>query len=234
MRKIISSLFIFYILYFIFYIPARGDVSSQPIYGGGQTSVTKGFISIDKKVASPESQNSWVDNLNINDPKYTAESIINFQINLTNTGDAEIKQINVKDVFPQFVNFSSGPGSYDPNTKTLSFQANNLKPKEIRIFIVVGKVASANQLPITNGTICMANQVTASATDSDMSQDIALFCVQKEVLGTQGKRGFPVFPPEDLTTTPATGPETLLLFSLLPAGIAGWMLRKHAIKKIKD
>lgn len=30
-----------------------------------------------------------------------------------------------------------------------------------------------------------------------------------------------------LTSSPATGPETLALFSLIPAGILGWNLRKY-------
>lgn len=217
--------------------------TSQPIYGGGQMSVITGNITIDKKVANPEARSVWVDNLTINDPKYQPESSINFQINLTNTGDTEIKRIEIKDVFPQFVSFSSGPGSFDANTKTLSFEVNDLKPKESRKFIVVGKAVSANQLPIEMGIICMVNQVTSAIVDSGMSQDNTLFCLEKKVLGTQDgssgndkggnqtvppKGGFPVFPPQEVSTTPATGPQTILLFSLLPTGIAGWLLRKYS------
>ncbi len=233
MRAFFLSLSIFYILYFIFYIPVYADVSSQPIYGGGQMFVSTGPILIDKKVLSPQASN-WVDNLGINDPKYQPESLINFQINLTNTGNTEIKQINVKDVFPEFLNFGSGAGNFDANTKTLSFGVNNLKPSETRVFALVGKVVSAQQLPVDKGIICMANQATATTSDSGTSQDNSLFCVQKQALGTQTtlasntKSGFPVFPPQELTTTPATGPQTILLFSLLPAGIAGWLLRKYS------
>jgi uncharacterized repeat protein (TIGR01451 family) len=225
--KTFSSLVLFAICYLLVALSVNADVSSQPIYGGGQMSVSKGFIFVDKKIQNPVSQNNWVDNLNINDPKYQPDSPIIFQINLTNTGNLEIKNIIVKDVFPQYVSFSSGPGSFDSNAKILSFDVKDLKPNESRTFTITGKIVPADQLPIQLGSICMVNQVTASANDSGTSQDNALFCIQKEILGTQDKSGFPVYPPQELTSTPATGPETLLLFSLLPAGITGWLLRKY-------
>lgn len=215
---------------------AFANISCQPIYGGGQACVSTGNIVIDKKVLNPQTQLGFVDSLGINDPKYQPGDTINFQINLTNTGNTEIKRIDVKDVFPQFVTFTSGPGNFDANTKTLSFEVNNLKPNETRSFEVVGKVVSADQLPIDQGAVCVVIQAMASTTDSGMSQDNAQFCIQKEVLGAQtpfSKAGLVVFAPQ-VTQTPATGPESLALFSLLPTGIIGWYLRKYALKKIKD
>ncbi len=44
--------------------------------------------------------------------------------------------------------------------------------------------------------------------------------------------GFPVMPPSTISKTPATGPESLALFSLIPIGIAGWFLRKKSFKKV--
>lgn len=204
--------------------------------------VSTGNLLVDIKVLSPQSQLIWVDNLTVNDPKYQPESTISFQINLTNTGNTEIKRIDVKNVFPQFISFTSGSGNFDPNTKTLSFEVSNLKPKEIRTFIVVGKVAPGNQLLVDTGIICMINQVTATSTDSGTSQDHTQFCIQKpssagqkEVLGTQtplSKAG--LLPAAQLTQTPATGPESLAIFSLIPTLLLGLFLKKLAYKKIKE
>ena len=234
MKKFLFSLILFTIYYLIFNISfALADLSSQPIYGGGQASVTTGNIVIDKKVLNPQT-NKLVDSLGINDPKYQPGNTINFEISLTNTGNAQINHIDAKDVFPQFLNFSNGPGNFDTNTKTLSFEFNNLKPNETKTFAVVGKIVEGNQLPIDLGVVCMVNQATAITSDNGTSQDNTQFCIQKEVLGTQvtsQKGGFPVLPAPTITTTPATGPEGLVLFSLLPTGIAGWLLRKYSNKK---
>ena len=234
MKKFLFSLVLFTIYYLIFNISyAKAETSCQPIYGGGQTCAATGSISIDKKVLNPET-NKMVDNLGINDSKFLPLSNVSFQINLTNTGNAEIKHIDVKDVFPQFVSFSNGPGNFDANTKTLSFEVNNLKPNETRIFTVVGSVVDAIQLPIEQGVVCVVNLAASSTSDAGMSQDNTQFCIQKEVLGAEvvsQKGGFPVLPVPSITITPATGPEGLVLFSLLPTGIAGWLLRKYSYKK---
>jgi uncharacterized repeat protein (TIGR01451 family) len=218
---------------------AHAETSCQPIYGGGQTCVSTGNILIDKEVLNPETQ-KMIDNLGINDAKFVPGSTINFQINLTNTGHADIKHIDVKDVFPQFVLFTNGPGKFDVNTKTLSFEVANLKPNETRVFTVVGKIVEANRLPIDLGIVCMVNQATAATSDSGMSQDNAQLCIQKpsqtrqkQVLGAQtplSKAGLAVLPAPAITTTPATGGELLLIISLIPTGIAGFFLRKKAAK----
>lgn len=45
------------------------------------------------------------------------------------------------------------------------------------------------------------------------------------------KTGFPVLSPVPVTAIPSTGPESLVLFSLIPAGILGWFLRKYSTKR---
>ncbi len=228
-----------FVLFSIFYLItlvsfAYADVVSSPIYGGGQIFISTGNILIDKKVINPKTQ-KFVDTLSINDPKYQPSASINFQISLTNTGNTEIKHIDVKDIFPEFVSFTAGPGSFDVNTKTLSFSVDNLKPKETRTFALVGKIVEANRLPIDQGIVCIVNQTTATTTDSGMSQDSASFCIQKQVLAAKiSKGGFPVFPAPTIATSPATGGELFPIISLIPTGIIGWYLRKHALKKIKD
>ena len=200
--------------------------------------MSRGFILIDKKILNPEPQLGFVDNLGVNDEKFQPDSTINFQINLTNTGHADIKHVDVKDEFPQYVVFTKGPGKFDANTKTLSFTVDDLKPNETRVFAVAGKIVSENRLPIDLGIVCSVNQATAVTSDAGTSQDNAQFCIQKpsqasqsQVLAAKISKGrLPIFPAPAISTSPATGGELLPIISLIPTAIAGLYLRKKAIK----
>jgi len=201
--------------------------SCQPIYGGGQTCITTGNISINKTVLNPQT-NKMVDSLSINDPKYKPGFITTFQITLTNTGNVNISRIKVADIFPQYINFSLGPGNFDNNTKALSFEVDNLTPNESRTFTILGRVADASQIPLGQGVICVVNQATATNMDnaSQVSQDNSQLCIEEAQ-----PTGFPIFPTAKVTITPATGPEMFGLIALIPTGIAGWFLRKKSFKR---
>lgn len=213
-----------FLLGLIFFFPNSilAEVSCQPIYGGGQNCIKVGKISINKTVQNPQN-GQLVDNLNVNDPKYSPNQTVNFQISVTNTGSTTVPQIVVKDIFPNFVIFSSGPGNFDNNSKTLTFLAYNLNPNETRNFTLQGKIVDTNQLPSDTIT-CVVNKSTLTATDSSQVQDNSKFCIQKPQTTTKG--GFPILPPPTITTTPATGPEMLPLIGLIPAGLSGWFLRR--------
>lgn len=241
MKTILLSSFIFTIYFCIaellFAIPVKANVTCQPIYGGGQTCVSTGNILIDKKVLNPVTQ-KMADNLEINDPKFLPNSSISFQINVTNTGGSEIKHADIKDVFPQYVIFTKGPGKFDPNTRTLAFEISNLLPNETRVFTITGRVVEANRLPMDLGIVCNVSSANAITADSGTSQDNTQFCIQNPSLvlsastGKGGyqtvlpKGGFPVLPPPDITSSPATGPSWIVLFSLIPTLLAGLFLRK--------
>ena len=217
---------------FAYPIASYADMSCQPIYGGGQTCVTTGNFVIDKKILNTQT-NAFVDNLGVNDMKFEPGNIVNFQISVTNNGTTS-QTIDVKDIFPQYLNFETGPGSFDPNTKNLTFTANNLKPDETRTFKVNGRIVDSNQISISQGFVCVVNQATATnpKDTSQTSQDNSQFCIEKKVQGAV-KGGFPVLPVTPVYSTPATGSETLALISLIPTAIAGWLLRKYTYKKIK-
>lgn len=207
-------------------------VVCQPIYGGGETCVQTGNILINKTVANPKT-GAFVDNLSVNDDKFPQDQTVTFQLTVTNTGGAALSTVNVKDVFPQFVNFVAGPGNFDPNSKTLTFSLNNLNPRESRTFTLTAVVVNANELPADRGIVCVVNQAQASS-NGQLSSDNAQFCIQKQVLAAQvppvTKGGLKVFPPQPVTAAPPTGPEMLPLIGLLPTGIFGFFLRKKASK----
>lgn len=206
----------------------------QPIYGGGQTCTQSGNVAIDKKIVHPKT-NILVDNIGINDDKFAPESIATFQLAVTNTGGTKISRVKVTDIFPQNITFVAGVGNFDTSTKILSFEINDLNPNETKTFNIVGKIASANDLPVDRGIVCVVNQATAKdVSASQESRDTAQLCIQKDLPVTQPtetKGGIKVFAPQKTFTTPATGPEMLPLFALLPTGILGAFLRKKALVK---
>ncbi len=206
---------------------AFAQTQCQPIYGGGQTCTIVNNLVIDKKVLNPKT-NQLVDNLGVNDPKYQSGFLLNFQITLTNTGSVPLDNVLVRDIFPQFTTFSSGAGNFDQNTRTLTFTVNNLLPQETRSFFVLGRIVDENQLPSDFQVSCLVNQVSASFNNLT-SQDSSQFCIEKKLVPTT-KGGFPVLSPVPVTGAPSTGPEALILFSLIPTLGAGIFLRKIARK----
>lgn len=213
-------------------VPSFAAVSCQPIYGGGQTCIQVGKLVINKTVLSPVS-NVFVDNLGINDVKFQPSSSVTFQLVVTNISDSDISRVEVKDTFPNFVNFTSGPGAFDTNSKTLTFSFDNLKKGESRTFTLQGTVVAANQLPADQGVVCVVNQVSAKSEPSNESaSDNAQFCIEKQVIGVQvpsGKGGPEVIPQKPVAPSvgiPKTGPELLPLIALVPMGAFGAYLRK--------
>ena len=156
MKKFIFSLFASSLLFLVISTSASADTSCQPIYGGGQTCVQVGNVVINKTVQNPQT-GSFVDNLNINDPKFAPTSSVTFNITVTNTGSSTINKITAKDTLPSFVNFISGPGSFDSNTKVLTFDVGNLAAGESRTFTVAAKIVDQGQLPSDQGITCVVN-----------------------------------------------------------------------------
>ncbi len=241
MKKIILSL-IFTTFVLLTAKTAFAAGNCQPIYGGGQTCVQTGNVAINKMVVNPKT-GGLVDNLGINDEKFGPESIVTFQIAVTNTGNTQIGTIQVKDIFPpQFVDFAAGAGNFDTNARTLSFDVNNLNASETRTFNIVGKVVRADQLPGDRSIMCVVNQAIATS-NGQVSQDSVQLCIQKDlqvqvvpgtttvITGGETKGGLKVFPPQKVFTAPATGPEALPLMALIPTGLLGAFLRKKALIK---
>jgi len=203
---------------------ALADEGCTPIYGGGQTCPPPGNISIDKTVQNPEN-GVFVNNLTVNDPKYSPNQSVSFKVVVTNTTSAKISKVTINDVFPSYLTFESGPGSYDSGKNTLTFTLDNLNGGESRTFDLKAKVTDSANIPFTNGVVCVVNQAIGTTSDNKTAQDNSQLCIKKETI-TKG--GLPVAPAPKVTATPATGPEMLPLLALLPGGLAGLILRKRS------
>lgn len=202
--------------------PALAD-DCQPIYGGGENCQQRGNVVINKTVQHPQN-GAFVDNLGVNDPKFGPDSTVTFQLTVTNNGGTDVDKATVKDIFPQFISFNAGPGSFDAGSKTLTFDVFNLKAGESRTFTLTGKVSSINNLP--DNTSCVVNQGFVSANDIT-NQDNAQLCVAK-VPSVTTKGGPQVFPIPNVTTIPTTGPEAIPMALMGISGTIGYFIKKHS------
>lgn len=210
------------------FLANTGSVSANdgctPIYGGGQTCPPPGDITIDKTVQTPQN-GIFVNNLTVNDPKYTPGQSVNFKIVITNTTSTKISKVTINDVFPSYLTFESGSGNYDSGKNTLTFTLDNLNGGESRTYDLKAKIIDSASIPFTNGVVCVVNQAIGTTSDNKSAQDNSQLCIQKE---TVTKGGLPVAPAPKVTTTPPTGPEMLPLLALIPGGLAGYLLRKKS------
>lgn len=124
--------------------------------------------------------NSFVDNLSISDTHFLAGQIVTFKVEVKNTGDNTLQNVAVKDKLPDFVEFNSGPGTFDASTKTLNFNIDRLEPGESKAYEIKVRIKPENLLP-QNQSTCITNFAEARANDL-MSQDTAVFCIESKIL----------------------------------------------------
>lgn len=207
---------------------AAGESNCQIVYGGGVVCPPQQvkFV-INKQVQKPgKSGSDFVENLTINDPRFSPNQNVNFKIIVENTGDRDITNLNVIDTFPDFLSFVAGVGNTNVGAKQISFIIGTLKKGEKMEFVITAKTAQDNQLPANQAITCVTNNVRATASDGVTAEDNAQVCIEKQVLGAVPTPQ--VFEKPRAKELPPTGPELGLLAALIPTGLAGFYLRKKA------
>lgn len=158
-------------------VKAQYNTSCPSIYGA---KCPTGNLFIDKKIQNPTT-GEFVETLNANEANFLIGQEINFKIEVKNTGNVELKNINIQDRLPTFTEFVSGPGKLDTGTNILSWVIGNLKPGESQFFDLKVKIKSDKGLP-QKGMTCLTNFAEAD-TDKLSAQDMAGFCIQTQILG---------------------------------------------------
>lgn len=217
MKKVLFSLLILGVLG-VFTPKAYADC--QPIYGGGQTCTSNNFT-INKYVQVPgKGGGNFVPTLLNTDAKYSPSQTINYELIVTNTGNSTIPTLNITDNFPQYVNFVSGAGSYDANSKTLTFTISNLGAGQNQKINLTAQIADSKTVPV--GMTCVINNASATDTNGLSSYSSSQACIQNSTA---------VLPAvTTVKTTPATGPELLPLALLFPGALGGLFLRNKSKK----
>jgi uncharacterized repeat protein (TIGR01451 family) len=220
MKQVLIALTISLLTALAYAVFSSNQVAAQctNFYGYGQACPST-VITVSKTVWNPTT-GAFVKNLGVGDPKYQAEQVVTFQLTVANTRNSAIPQVIVRDTFPQFTSFISGPGNFDNTSKVLTFEVTSLAPGESRTFTVQGKVLPENQLPANMGIVCPVNQVGVTTNEGQSASDTAQFCIEKRVLGAQV--------PSLVTQIPATGVQPIYLLAFAPTALAGFFLRKRS------
>lgn len=203
---------------------AAGKSNCQVIYGGGEVCDRDIEFSLEKFVQKANKGGEYVENLNANDPRFSASQDVSFKIVVKNVGQDTIESMTVTDTLPQYVTFVSGAGNYDNNSKKITFTVQNLAPNEQKEFIIVTKVVDENSLPTDKAISCVVNNVSAVEINGATAKDSSQFCIERKVVNVQPTPQ--VFEKTPVKKIPETGPEMLPLFTLIPAGIAGIAMRR--------
>lgn len=213
-------------LYILTLLAGFLTLACSPIYADG----SMGNVTISKTVLNPQTK-TYVKNLGIGDAIYHPGDTVIFHITLTNTGSQNVQQLVVKDIFPQYLNFVSGVGSYDQKNKILSFIIYNLKPNTTQSYAVSTQVVPASQFPTNQQQLCLMNKATVLFGQNQLTQDLSQFCIQSLNLTTQSSQpatssNQPVYPPTKTKTSPSTGPSSFIILSLLFLASVGFILIK--------
>lgn len=186
-------------------VKADGTNPACPsIYGAA---CPAGQLSVNKKVQHPRT-GEFVDLINSGDITFTPSQEVNFRVEVKNTGSAAMSNIGASDKLPDFVNFVSGPGSFNKNNNTLTWTVDNLNSGESKFFQIKAQVKSQNELKGFDIT-CVTNFVSVTK-DQQTAADNALFCIQNQIPKV-----------EAIQNLPKTGPPAIILAlgSLLPLGL---------------
>lgn len=168
-------------------------VRCETQYGGKEVCVRTGKLQVNKEVFDPRNK-KFVDNLGLNDHKFSPNEQVVFKIKVKNVGDNTFDTINVLDILPDLLKTDGNP----------QFQIKDLKVGEEKEQEIKVKVAPADKFPKDKSVLCVVNAAEAQAGE-DKDRDTAQLCLERKVLPQKGAP--PVLPP--------TGPEHTLLFTVL-------------------
>lgn len=138
---------------------------------GGTTTCNPSDLTINKQVYNPVTK-VYVENLTTTDTTFTPGNEVTYRLIVKN-GSGETFQASIKDILPPYMEFVSGPGSYNKDTRVLEFKMENLIAGETRTQDIVAKVVNADRFPAGKSLFCVVNVAEARALnrfDSDSAQ----------------------------------------------------------------
>lgn len=147
-------------------------------------------ILIDKMVGKPYQTKGgitsieYVDNLTPSDPRFVPDQEIYFKVRIKNTSTSDITNVTVKDYVPSYLTPIEGPGTWDVNTRIITWNAGDFRVDEEKIYYIKMKTNSQNQLPADKGLFCLVNKVEALSDEANDS-DTAQFCIEKQVIAAK-------------------------------------------------
>jgi uncharacterized repeat protein (TIGR01451 family) len=161
-----------------------GDCVTQ--YGGSQygTNCTPNDLVINKEVQKPGVKGTdggpvFVENLSVMESSASAGTYMTFRLTVKNNSTQNFANVEVKDIFPPYMSYSSGGPSgtvYDPSTRTMTSTLTDLKAGESRQLYIVGKVEEANAFPAGKNNFCVVN-TSQVRSEGRFDEDTAQVCL---------------------------------------------------------
>ena len=162
-------------------------------YGG---TVYNYSILIDKTVATHNddntNSNNYVDNLSPSDSRFHAGNDVYFKIRVKNTSNRNLNAVWVKDYVPAYILPLEGPGTWNVDSRTITWNAGDFNVDEEKTYYLKMRVYDQSLLPSDKGLFCITNSAEAR-NDVVSNNDSSQICIEKQVA--------------KVTQTPATGPE---------------------------
>jgi len=190
-------------------------------YGGKAPSYS---ILIDKMVGKPSQEKggsqtvTYVDNLSPSDPRFSPNQQVWFKVKVKNTSTQNLTAIQVTDYVPSYLMPIEGPGKWNPDNRTISWNAGDFGVDEEKVYYIKMQVFDQSLLPADKGLFCVVNKVEAKKDNVAYDDDTAQLCIEKQVIGAK--------------TVPQAGPEMGLIIlglNVLTAGL-GLAIRKKTYK----
>ena len=187
-------------------------VGKPQMKSGVKATTTKGGVVLSSTSGAVE----YVDNLTPSDVRFQPGMTIYFKVKVKNTSNVVMSNVMVQDKVPLYIEPIEGPGTYDANTRTVSFNAGTFKSGEEKIFDFKMQWLAQDKLPADKGLMCISNYARAYA-NSASDDDTAQACVEKQVMGVKA--------------APKAGPEMNILMLLGEVSMLGlgFKLRKKLV-----
>lgn len=151
-------------------------LSCPSLYNGGIVCQETKDFSVDKKIQTP-TDGSYVDLLPENETKVIPGRTMIFRIEVKNKTSRTLRNINVTDTLPGFVQFVKAESSVKQNGEKITYTIATLEAKKTSKVNIETKIMARESLPEGTGSVCVVNQVEAKSGFSNLARDFVTFCI---------------------------------------------------------
>ncbi len=173
-------------------------------------------ISIDKKLRYIN-DNKYVDNISSSIRTFRNGDMIEFYVEVTNSGDTNLKNIKVIDNLPPFLKLIFYPGTYNSTDNKVEWTIYELNPGHSQKFLIRAKIDKATEVK----TLTKETNVASVSVDELSARDDATYYILHvgSTVKPDGKGEIII---------PVTGSGTLVLetIGVVSMGLSGLALRK--------
>jgi uncharacterized repeat protein (TIGR01451 family) len=146
------------------------------------------IISVDKKLRSIH-DSEYVDNISSSTKVFYQDDVIEFQIQVTNTGDSNLKNIKITDNLPPFLKLIFFPGTYNSTDNKVEWTIDELNAGHSQKFLIRAKIDNAKNIK----TLTKETNVTSVRVDELGEKDDASYFIAGGVsIPNTGSNNLPI------------------------------------------